>query len=84
MAAEMEYLTIGKTGYGEYTEKKSRFLGEIHPAASEEEAAAAVAKRGKSIMTRGITATHGSWEKTALPKKRRTTESPQAQPAFLC
>ena len=38
MAAEMEYLTIGKTGYGEYTEKKSRFLGEIHPAASEEEA----------------------------------------------
>ena len=70
MAAEMEYLTIGKTGYGEYTEKKSRFLGEIHPAASEEEA--------------GITATHGSWEKTALPKKRRTTESPQAQPAFLC
>ena len=47
MAAEMEYLTIGKTGYGEYTEKKSRFLGEIHPAASEEEAAAAVARARK-------------------------------------
>ena len=98
MAAEMEYLTIGKTGYGEYTEKKSRFLGEIHPAASEEEAAAAVARARKKYydarhhcyawvlgdMTRGITATHGSWETTALSKKRRTTESPPAQPAFLC
>ena len=47
MAAEMEYLTIGTVGNGEYTEKKSRFIGEIHPVSSEEEAAAVVAKARK-------------------------------------
>lgn len=33
-----EYLTVSAPCRGEYTEKKSRFLGEIHPAASEQEA----------------------------------------------
>lgn len=47
MAAELEYLTIGSIGKGEYTEKKSRFLGEIHPVSSEEEAAAVVAAARK-------------------------------------
>ena len=40
MPAQMEYLTIGTVGNGEYTEKKSRFIGEIHPVSTEEEAAA--------------------------------------------
>lgn len=35
---QKEYLTVSAAGRGEYTEKKSRFLGEIHPAASEQEA----------------------------------------------
>lgn len=36
--AQTEYLTVSAVGRGEYTEKKSRFLGEIHPVSSEEEA----------------------------------------------
>ena len=47
MAADREYLTIGSIGKGEYTEKKSRFLGEIHPVKTEEEAAAIVAQARK-------------------------------------
>ena len=47
MAAQKEYLTVGSIGKGEYTEKKSRFLGEIHPVSSEEEAAAVVAQTRK-------------------------------------
>ena len=47
MAAQKEYLTVGSTGKGEYSEKKSRFLGEIHPVTSEEEAAAVVAQARK-------------------------------------
>ena len=47
MAAGKEYLTIGSVGKGEYTEKKSRFLGEIHPVSTEEEAAAVVAQARK-------------------------------------
>ena len=47
MAAGKEYLTIGNVGRGEYTEKKSRFLGEIHPVSTEEEAAAVVAQARK-------------------------------------
>lgn len=47
MAAEKEYLTVGSIGNGEYTEKKSRFIGEIHPVTTEEEAAAVVAKARK-------------------------------------
>ncbi len=39
-----EYRTIGESGYGEYEEKKSRFLGEIHLVQSEEEAQELVAK----------------------------------------
>lgn len=44
MASEKEYLTVGSVGKGEYSEKKSRFLGEIHPVSSEQEAAAVVAQ----------------------------------------
>ena len=47
MAAEKEYLTVGSVGKGEYTEKKSRFLGEIHPVSTETEAAAVVAQARK-------------------------------------
>ena len=47
MAADREYLTVGSVGKGEYTEKKSRFLGEIHPVSTEEEAAAVVAQARK-------------------------------------
>ena len=47
MAAEKEYLTVGSVGKGEYTEKKSRFLGEIHPVSTESEAAAVVAQARK-------------------------------------
>lgn len=47
MAAEKEYLTVRSIGKGEYTEKKSRFLGEIHPVSTEEEAAAVVAQARK-------------------------------------
>ena len=47
MAAEKEYLTVGSVGNGEYTEKKSRFIGEIHPVSTEEEAAAVVAAARK-------------------------------------
>ena len=47
MAAGNEYLTVGSIGKGEYTEKKSRFLGEIHPVSTEEEAAAVVAQARK-------------------------------------
>ncbi|MBQ6590141.1 MAG: YigZ family protein [Lachnospiraceae bacterium] len=39
-----EYLTIREEGRGEYEEKKSRFLGEAIPVASEEEAAAQIAR----------------------------------------
>ena len=42
-----EYLTISSAGFGEYTEKRSRFLGEVHPAGTEEEAAAFVAASRK-------------------------------------
>ena len=44
MAAGKEYLTIGSVGKGEYTEKKSRFLGEVDAVSTEEEAAAVVAQ----------------------------------------
>ena len=44
MASEKEYLTVGNVGKGEYSEKKSRFLGEIHPVRDEQEAAAIVAQ----------------------------------------
>ena len=47
MAAEKEYLTVRSIGKGEYTEKKSRFLGEVHPVSTEEEAAAVVAQARK-------------------------------------
>ena len=47
MALEKEYLTVRSIGKGEYTEKKSRFLGEIHPVSTEEEAAAVVAQARK-------------------------------------
>ena len=47
MAAQKEYLTVGSIGKGEYTEKKSRFLGEIHPVSTEEEAAAVVSQARK-------------------------------------
>ena len=47
MASDKEYLTINSVGKGEYTEKKSRFLGEIHPVSTEEEAAAVVAQARK-------------------------------------
>lgn len=47
MAADREYLTVGSVGKGEYTEKKSRFLGEIHPVSTEDEAAVVVAKARK-------------------------------------
>ena len=47
MASDREYLTIKSVGKGEYTEKKSRFLGEIHPVTTEEEAAAVVAQARK-------------------------------------
>jgi uncharacterized YigZ family protein len=47
MASDREYLTISSVGNGEYTEKKSRFLGEIHPVTTEEEAAAVVAQARK-------------------------------------
>lgn len=47
MAAGKEYLTIGNVGKGEYTEKKSRFLGEIHPVSTESEAAEVVAQARK-------------------------------------
>lgn len=43
MGAEMEfrpYQVIYRPGYGEYEEKKSRFIASISPAASQEEAAA--------------------------------------------
>lgn len=39
-----EYLTPAVTGFGEYTEKKSRFLGEAFHAQSEEEAVAELAR----------------------------------------
>ncbi len=42
-----EYRTIGESGYGEYEEKKSRFLGEIHLVESEAEALEYVAKARK-------------------------------------
>ena len=58
MAAEKEYLTVGSVGKGEYTEKKSRFLGEIHPVSTESEAAAVVAQARKRYYM------PGSWEKT--------------------
>ena len=41
------YRTVEGTGYGEYIEKKSRFLGEIHHVETEEEAAAVVAQARK-------------------------------------
>ena len=44
MASEKEYLTVGNVGKGEYSEKKSRFLGEIHPVRDEQEAGAIVAQ----------------------------------------
>ena len=44
MASDKEFLTIGSVGKGEYTEKKSRFLGEIHPVKDEQEAAEIVAQ----------------------------------------
>ena len=47
MALGKEYLTVRSIGKGEYTEKKSRFLGEIHPVSTEEEAAAVVAQARK-------------------------------------
>lgn len=47
MALEKEYLTVKSVGTGEYTEKKSRFLGEIHPVSTEEEAASVVAQARK-------------------------------------
>ncbi len=47
MAAEKEYLTVGSIGRGEYTEKKSRFLGEIHPVTTQEEASAVVEQARK-------------------------------------
>ena len=47
MAVQKEYLTVGSIGKGEYTEKKSRFLGEIHPVSTEDEAAAVVAQARK-------------------------------------
>ena len=43
----MEYITVGSIGKGEYVEKKSRFLGEIHPVLTEAEAAAVVAAARK-------------------------------------
>ena len=43
----MEYITVGGIGKGEYVEKKSRFLGEIHPVLTEAEAAAVVAAARK-------------------------------------
>ena len=43
----MEYITVGSLGKGEYVEKKSRFLGEIHPVLTEAEAAAVVAAARK-------------------------------------
>ncbi len=42
-----EYRTVSQAGFGEYTEKKSRFLGEIRHVESEEEAAAVVAAARK-------------------------------------
>ena len=47
MASEKEFLTIGSVGKGEYTEKKSRFLGEIHPVSDEQEAAEIVQQARK-------------------------------------
>lgn len=47
MASDKEFLTIGSVGKGEYTEKKSRFLGEIHPVKDEQEAAEIVAQARK-------------------------------------
>ena len=41
------YRTVSETGLGEYTEKKSRFLGEIVHVETEEEAAAVVAAARK-------------------------------------
>lgn len=39
-----DYLTPAETGFGEYTEKKSRFLGEAFHAETEEEAAAELSR----------------------------------------
>lgn len=47
MASEKEFLTIGSVGKGEYIEKKSRFLGEIHPVSDEQEAAEIVQQARK-------------------------------------
>ena len=47
MASEKKFLTIGSVGKGEYTEKKSRFLGEIHPVNDEQEAAEIVQQARK-------------------------------------
>ena len=47
MASDKEFLTIGGVGKGEYTEKKSRFLGEIHPVSDEQEAAEIVQQARK-------------------------------------
>ena len=38
----MDYITVSKEGFGEYEEKKSRFLAFVFPAESEEEVLARI------------------------------------------
>lgn len=80
----MDYIKLIEGAEGEIVEKKSRFIAQIAPVETEEEAYAFIEKIKKNIMMQDITASHFLWAQRCRCFGFRMMESHRALQESQC